>query len=113
MLELSNHTLYYPADPTSRNDAYVGGTLSTNASGFVPGEKGATRYWVKEIELLLPNGDLIDIKRGQYISDNGVFTLEYDDKSIQLPIPTYKRPKIKILYDSYNSVNYNQNIPLP
>ena len=105
VLELSNHTLYYPADPTSRNDAYVGGTLSTNASGFVPGEKGATRYWVKEIELLLPNGDLIDIKRGQYISYNGVFTLEYDDKSIQLPIPTYKRPKIKNASGIYSDEN--------
>ena len=38
VLELSNNTLYYPADPTSRNDAFVGGTLSTNASGFVPGD---------------------------------------------------------------------------
>ena len=105
VLELSNHALYYPADPTSRNDAFVGGTLSTNASGFVPGEKGATRYWVKEIEFLLPNGDLIDIKRGQYISNNGVFTLEYDDKSIQLTIPTYKRPKIKNASGLYSDVN--------
>tara|TARA_Y100000741_G_scaffold251223_1_gene193203 strand:+ start:798 stop:2399 length:1602 start_codon:yes stop_codon:yes gene_type:complete len=105
VLELSNHALYYPADPTSRNDAFVGGTLSTNASGFVPGEKGATRYWVKEIEFLLPNGDLIDIKRGQYISYNGVFTLEYDDKSIQLTIPTYKRPKIKNASGLYSDVN--------
>ena len=105
VLELSNHALYYPADPTSRNDAFVGGTLSTNASGFVPGEKGATRYWVKEIEFLLPNGDLIDIKKGQYISNNGVFTLEYDDKSIQLTIPTYKRPKIKNASGLYSDVN--------
>ena len=95
VLELSNNTLYYPVDPTSRNDAFVGGTLSTNASGFVPGEKGATRYWVKEIKFLLPNGDMVDIKRGQYISDKGFFTLEYDRKTIQLPIPTYNRPKIK------------------
>ena len=105
VLELSNYSLYYPADPTSRNDAFVGGTLSTNASGFVPGEKGATRYWVKEIEFLLPNGDLIDIKRGQYISNKGVFTLKYDDKSIQLAIPTYKRPKIKNASGLYSDEN--------
>ena len=95
VLELSNNTLYYPADPTSRNDAFVGGTISTNASGFVPGEKGATRYWVKEIEFLLPNGDLVEIKRGQYISNKGFFTLEYGENTIQLPIPTYNRPEIK------------------
>ena len=48
--------LYYPVDPTSRNDAMVGGTLSCNASGFVPGEQGATRFWVYGLEIILPNG---------------------------------------------------------
>ena len=105
VLELSNNRLYYPADPTSRNDAFVGGTLSTNASGFVPGEKGATRYWVKRIEFLLPNGDMVDIKRGQYISDKGFFTLEYDGNTIQLPIPTYNRPKIKNASGLYSDKN--------
>ena len=105
VLELSNNTLYYPADPTSRNDAFVGGTISTNASGFVPGEKGATRYWVKEIEFLLPNGDMVEIKRGQYISDKGFFTLEYDSDTIQLPIPTYNRPKIKNASGLYSNKN--------
>ena len=95
VLEVSNQTLYYPVDPTSRNDAYVGGTLSCNASGFIPGQKGATRYWVKELEFLLPNGDWVQIRRGQYISENGVFSIEYEGKTVSLPVPTYNRPKIK------------------
>ena len=105
ILELSNNNLFYPVNPTSRNDAFVGGTLSCNASGFIPGDKGATRYWVKEIEFLLPNGDMVDIKRGQYISNKGVFTLQYDEKSIQLPMPTYKRPKIKNASGLYSDEN--------
>ena len=80
ILKLSNNKFYYPVDPTSRHDAYVGGTLSCNASGFIPGERGATRYWVNEIELLLPNGYLIKAKRGQYISDGGIFNIDIDDK---------------------------------
>ena len=92
---MSNQGLYYPADPTSRNDAYIGGTLSTNASGFVPGEKGATRYWVQGIEFLLPNGDMINIQRGQYISEDGFFILQYGDKNIRVPVPVYNRPNIK------------------
>ena len=44
ILEQTQNTLYYPVDPTSRNDALVGGTLSCNASGFIPGHKGATRF---------------------------------------------------------------------
>ena len=95
VLDESNQTLYYPVDPTSRNDAYVGGTLSCNASGFIPGQKGATRYWVKELEFLLPNGDLVDIRRDQYISEKGNFSIEYEGKNIDLPVPTYNRPKIK------------------
>tara|TARA_B100000700_G_C15025930_1_gene848138 strand:- start:1064 stop:2476 length:1413 start_codon:yes stop_codon:yes gene_type:complete len=105
ILELSNQTLYYPADPTSRNDACIGGTISTNASGFVPGEKGATRYWVREIELLLPNGDLVEIKKGEYVSKKGLFTLDYINGSIELPVPTYKRPKIKNASGLYSDEN--------
>ena len=95
ILELSNQNLFYPVNPTSRNDAFVGGTLSCNASGFIPGNKGATRYWVKEIEFLLPNGNYLSIKKGQHISDGSKFVLEDENQTIQLPIPTYKRPKIK------------------
>ena len=36
VLKQSQNILYYPVDPTSRHDAYVGGTLSCNASGFIP-----------------------------------------------------------------------------
>ena len=42
VLKLSNQKLYYPVDPTSRNDACIGGTISCNASGFIPGDKGST-----------------------------------------------------------------------
>ena len=105
VLRCSNNTLYYPVDPTSRHDAYVGGTLSCNASGFVPGEKGATRYWVKEIELILINGYSLMIKRGDYISINGEFFIKCDDKTIVMPIPKYKRPEIKNASGPFSSMN--------
>ncbi len=105
VVKKSKNSLHYPADPTSRKDAYIGGTISTNASGFVPGEKGSTRYWVKEIGFLFPNGDYASIKRGQYISRNGFFSLEYGNRSIQLPIPTYDRPKIKNASGIYSDKN--------
>ena len=95
VLEISNNTLYYPADPTSRNDAFVGGTISTNASGFVPGEKGSMRYWVREIEFLFPNGDLVNVVKGQYLSKGGFFYLDYDGGKVKMPVPSYDRPKIK------------------
>jgi len=105
ILELSNSKLYYPVDPTSRHDAYVGGTLSCNASGFIPGEQGATRYWVNEIELLLPNGELIDAKRNQYLSKDGFFKIKCSNKIIKVPVPKYKRPKIKNASGPFSSSN--------
>ena len=55
-LKQSNNKLHYPVDPTSRKEAMVGGTLSCNASGFIPGPAGATRYWTEGLEFLTPNG---------------------------------------------------------
>ena len=95
VLKQSNMQLFYPVDPTSRYDAYIGGTISCNASGFIPGERGATRYWVDGFDLILPNGNLIHVKRGQYISKNNRFILFDEKDNITIPIPKYKRPDIK------------------
>ena len=95
VLKQSNMQLFYPVDPTSRYDAYIGGTISCNASGFIPGERGATRYWVDGFDLILPNGNLIHVKRGQYISKNNRFILFDEKNNITIPVPKYKRPDIK------------------
>ena len=87
----SNHHLYYPVDPTSRKDARIGGTISCNASGFIPGEKGATRYWVESLSILLLNGQLIKARRGQYTSKKNKFFID----NSEICVPTYSRPKIK------------------
>ncbi len=91
VLQQTNNKFYYPVDPTSRKEAMVGGTISCNASGFVPGQEGATRYWVDKLKFILPNGHIIDGSRGQNISDQ--FTFELDDELLSLP--KYNRPKIK------------------
>lgn len=91
VLVQTNNKLCYPVDPTSRKEAMIGGTVSCNASGFVPGEQGATRYWVQGLEIILPNGTLVKSQRGDYISKDSTF--ELDGAIIELP--TYERPNIK------------------
>ena len=54
VLNQSQKKLYFPVDPTSRNDAMVGGTISCNASGFMPGPQGAMRHWVDSLDFLTP-----------------------------------------------------------
>ena len=105
VLKLSDQKVYYPVDPTSRNDACIGGTISCNASGFIPGDKGSTRYWVEEIEFMLINGFFINIKRGEYISENGQFYIYCNNEKIIIDIPTYRRPKIKNASGPYSGFN--------
>ena len=95
ILEETGKSLYYPVDPTSRGDAWVGGTIACNASGFTPGEIGATRDWVEGLDILLPDGLKISARRGQYISENGEFILADKNKQKRWPVPTYPQPKIK------------------
>ena len=104
-LKQSHHTLHYPVDPTSRKEAMVGGTLSCNASGFVPGPAGATRYWTESLDLLTLSGYKILCKRGKYISKNGEFILEFENENKTLNIPSYPRPDIKNASGPYSDEN--------
>jgi len=93
--EESAGSLVFPVDPTSRADAMVGGAVASNASGFSPGETGAMRCWVASLDVLLPNGLLVRARRGEYISEAGVFLLGHRGSDTILPVPRYRRPAIK------------------
>ena len=100
LIQTSNE-LCYPVNPTSRKEAMIGGTVSCNASGFVPGEQGATRHWVQGLEIVLPNGRIVKCKRGDYISNNATFELDEED----IPLPQYNRPDIKNASGPYTCSN--------
>jgi D-lactate dehydrogenase (cytochrome) len=95
--------LFYPVDPTSRSDSSVGGALACNASGFTPGEVGATRHWVETLHFILPDGLAIKARRGEYVSENGLFKLTGPLETRNLPVPRYPRPNIKNASGPYSS----------
>ena len=102
----SNNKLIFSVDPTSRKEAMVGGAISCNASGFVPGVKGAMRYWVNGLEFLLPNGEMIKINRGQYISKNGEFIIDsVNNMQSIIKVPTYKRINLKNASGPFSSID--------
>ena len=103
VVERSGGRLIYPVDPTSRGDATVGGTIACNASGFTPGEAGATRLWVESVDFLFPNGLAVRARRGQYVSSGGKFILERGGGTSEMPVPTYPRPSIKNAGGPYSS----------
>jgi len=93
--EVSKKGLIYLPDPTEPN-AFLGGTISTNASGAKGFKYGPTRNYIKRLKILLSTGDTLDIKRGDYSIKKGeAFSLKLKNKEIKIKIPDYSMPEIK------------------
>ncbi len=67
---------FYPPDPTETLAA-IGGTISCNASGSRSFKFGATRRWIERLRVVLMNGQVLDVKRGDKI--------DFDVPDIPLP----------------------------
>src|SRR5215207_3077177 len=57
--QLAPHRLIFPPDPGSSRMATVGGMASTNAHGMRAVKYGPTSAWVLGLEVVLPNGEVI------------------------------------------------------
>ncbi len=87
--------LLYPPDPTERN-CFIGGTVATNASGARTFKYGPTRHYVEELEIILPDGDFLYLKRGKNFADDLSLTLKTSSgKNINLTLPDYEMPIVK------------------
>jgi len=51
--------LFYPAEPSSKDSSFIGGNVATNAGGARAVKYGVTRDYVLNLEVILPNGELI------------------------------------------------------
>ena len=72
---------YYPPAPTF-SGAFVGGVVATNAAGAATFKYGTTRDWVRGLRVVLANGDVLDLERGQRTASSLV------------PVPTYRMPHV-------------------
>ena len=66
---VESESLFYPPDPTERS-CFLGGTVATNASGARTFKYGPTRKYVERLKIVLANGDLIDLCRGDLHADS-------------------------------------------
>jgi len=93
MVEMKN--LYYPPDPTEKN-AFLGGTLATNASGSRGFYYGSTRDYIRRIRIALTNGEILEIYRGRYYACGYRFRIEYlNGEEVEVKLPKYKMPRVK------------------
>jgi FAD/FMN-containing dehydrogenase len=66
---------FYPPDPTETG-ASLGGTIACNASGSRSFRFGATARWVQRIEVVIADGRVLDLARGEAIDfDPGLIPL--------------------------------------
>lgn len=87
--------LFYPPDPTERN-CFIGGTVATNASGARTFKYGSTRNYIEELEIVLAEGDLLKLKRGENFAKNHSLQLNTTSgREINVTLPKYKMPKTK------------------
>ncbi len=58
-LALSELNLFYPPDPSSWQSSFIGGNIMTNAGGARAVKYGVTSAYVLNLEMVLPNGEII------------------------------------------------------
>ena len=87
--------LFYPPDPTEWS-CQIGGTVATNASGARSFKYGATRKYVRRLEVVLPSGEILRLRRGEFVSNNGFIDLKTrSGASVKAKLPTYDQPDVR------------------
>ncbi|MCP3965265.1 MAG: FAD-binding oxidoreductase [Lentisphaerae bacterium] len=72
--EVEIHDLFYAPDPGEKS-ATIGGNISTNAGGMRAVKYGVTRDYVRGLEAVLPNGDIIEIG-GKIVKNSSGYSLK-------------------------------------
>ncbi len=66
--------LFYPPDPGEKS-ATIGGNISTNAGGMRAVKYGVTRDYVRGLEVVLPNGDIVNLG-GKVVKNSSGYALK-------------------------------------
>lgn len=51
--------LFYPPDPASKGSCFIGGNIAENSGGPKAVKYGVTKDWVLNLEIVLPNGEIM------------------------------------------------------
>ncbi len=101
---LALHELYYPPVPTYEQ-ARIGGTVSTNAGGAATFKYGVTRPWVRALRVVLFDGDVVEVERGEESARPGeeLVVRRTDGSIAHIPVPRYRLPDVKKLSAGYHA----------
>jgi len=90
----STQSEYYPLDPTEMT-ASLGGTAATDASGARTYHYGSTRDFIKALTVVLADGIVLEIRRGEITCENGKFVLQHPDGETVIPVVNIGMPPVK------------------
>ncbi len=92
---LKEKQLMYPPDPTEKN-CYIGGTVATNASGEKTFKYGPTRDYIIALDVLLANGEVLKLQRGQQKASGYDLELSTEEGTkFKFKVPDYDMPNTK------------------
>jgi len=91
----AEHNLMYVSNPTEI-DSSIGGNLATNASGSRSFKYGATRNYVNRIKIILTDGQILNIKRGEVFADNYHCSLVSENETVyKFALSEFNMPQVK------------------
>ena len=71
---VEDHDLFYPPDPGEKS-ATIGGNINTNAGGMRAVKYGVTRDFVRGLEVVLPNGEIMEVG-GKIVKNSSGYSLK-------------------------------------
>lgn len=71
---VEEHDLFYPPDPGEKS-ATIAGNINTNAGGMRAVKYGVTRDYVRGLEVVLPNGDVMEVG-GKVVKNSSGYSLK-------------------------------------
>ena len=90
---LAQRGAWFPPAPTFTG-ATVGGIVSTNAAGAATFKYGTTREWVQGLTIVLADGSVFRVRRGEDRARNGAFDFSTPHGRYRMPVPTYEMPNV-------------------
>ena len=85
---------WYPPVPTFAG-AWVGGVIATNAAGAATFKYGATRQWVDGLTVVLACGCVLDLNRGDHVTDRTTgWTIACEHGERHIAPGTYRMPSV-------------------
>ena len=92
--ELARHGRWLPPVPTFLG-ATAGGAASTNAAGAATFKYGTMRDWIEGVLVVLPEGELLDIHRGEVHADErGRFGITTARGIVEVTVPVLPMPDV-------------------